>query len=602
MLVLVSQAFRIGVNIGALDIPGITDHWDTVRAIDNLVNGLGITTIGLAFLYIIIEIVASRQQLMVEHAQLTTEVARREAVERELRERETLLRGINTSALDGIIVIDNMGRVTYWNPAAERILGYRAEEMIGKPVHEFVASGEQQALYDKGLLTWQQTGEGPVVGKTTEVKAVAKSGGELDVELSVSSMDIAGEWHAVGIIRDVTDRKRMEEERREIEARVQYAQKLEGLGILAGGIAHDFNNLLQIILGNVNMLEMGITEASPERKFLDNLKRCVGRAASLTRQMLAYSGRGSFTLQPVNIAHAIQEMMELLASSVSKKVALRINLPEDLPPVEADVAQIEQVIMNLVINASESLDEEHGGEVVVSTMLLHCTEEELKKSAALFRAPEGDYVCLEVKDVGCGMDEETMSKLFDPFFTTKYTGRGLGLSAVLGIVNAHKGAITVESIPGEGTTVRVLFPVSSKPAQAAPKATAPASVSVLETPCTVLLVDDESDVVALGSAMLKELGCNVLIASDGLEAVDVFTQQCETIDCVLLDLSMPRMDGIETYQELRRIKPDVRVILASGYSEQNLEQRLAGQKVSAILAKPYDMRVLGKTLKRVITE
>ncbi len=981
-LLVVFQVFRHAQTVGLLDTRALGHCGTMLRALDNLSTGLGLVLIAFTYFYAIIGLLTSRQQLQAEHDRLAAEVARREQTERRLDEHQALLDGVGTSALDAIIVMDNAGAVTYWNPAAERILGYRAEEILGRPVHDILVTSGQRPACAEGLLSWQESGQGSVVGRTLTLKAVPKSGDEIDVALSVSSVEILGKWHAVGILRDITEQKRTEallrdseeryrslfvdsrdaimtvapdrgflaanpatialfrcrdeqefathtpaslspefqpdgapsaeksqemmrlaleqgahyfewthrradgaefpatvllsrfehggapllmgtvrditerkrvqeqltesearyralfdqaangivfmsldqrttvmnqtfasmhgydspeemeglglkdidtpetarlaperlrrlmsgepmvfevehyrkdgstfplevsarviefggmryflgfhqditerrrtqaalqeseekyrvlvensiegigitkgnqvvfvnetlldmlgyetleeltkvpllehiapeyrdlarrrlqqrasgnldtpfseyevltkdsrtklvqtctadiviggerltqitlhditelkraeEEKRDLEAQVQHRQKLESLGVLTGGIAHDFNNILHLILGNLHHAQKTIPEDAPAYPFLDNIERSAERAAALTRQMLAYSGRGSCSLEILDLSETVGEIVQLIQSSVSKKVLLETYLATGLPPVEADAAQIQQVAFNLVLNASEAVDEEHGGVVTVSTMALHCDEAFLSESRAIFDASKGEYVCLEVSDTGCGMSEETRARLFDPFFTTKFTGRGLGMSAVLGIVRAHEGAILVDSAPGEGTTIRILLPVSACPPPehaAAAAGDVRSGAAVFGNGRTILFVDDEPDMLELGGYTLKQMGYALFTASDGFEALEIYRAHHAEIDCVLLDLSMPRMDGVETLLELRRINPAVRVILVSGYAEQELQERFDGLEVGTFMEKPYNSRKLAAALEQVL--
>ncbi len=605
LLILVSQGYRTAVTLGYFSEAVMTTWQDPLRAADNLANGIGISLIALAFLFVIIEILASRQELLLEHALLTEEVSRRETVERNLREREALLQGINASALDAIMVMDHEGFVDFWNPAAERILGYTAEEMRGRRLHEALAPSNIHDVTAGGISNWQRTGQGPLVGRTTTHRAITKNGVEIDVDISVSSMEVGGQWRAVGIMRDITEHKRLEEERLELEAKIQHTQKLEALGVLAGGIAHDFNNILQIILGNVDMLEKDAPPESFQRRCLDKIRKSIVRASSLTNQMLAYAGKRSVALETLSIGDALLELVQFLQSSVSKKITLRTCFESELPCIEADAVQVEQVVMNLAMNASEAIDEEQGGVVTIVVKAQHCTQEYLDQSRVLCKASEGEYVCIEVSDTGCGMSDETVEKLFEPFFTTKFTGRGLGMSAVLGIMRAHRGALMVESAPGKGTVIRALFPVSDKTkSYALRKESRPSSVPIaapaLSAPRRVLIVDDEPDVLELGVFMLSQLGCETAAASNGLEAVKLYRDQHGSIDCVLLDMSMPGMDGLQTLRGLLEINPEARVILASGYGEQDLESRFAGHDVRAFLAKPYRLEVLAETLEKAM--
>ena len=577
VFLLIVQAYRICVDIGLFDMVG--DPLNRARALDNLISGLGIGLIGLAFLYVLIEILTSRQKLMEERERLSSEITRRETVEKDLLERETLLRGIGASALDGIVVLDDAGCIAYCNPAAEKMFGCEAGAASGKSLSLLLDPGERAESGESGDGSGRDAGWLPPIGTTTSLNMTTRDGRVLDLELSASAMESEGRRRVVCILRDatprkqaeqeykailhaamdgflimdrqgrivevndaycsfvgysrdellqmgipdleaketpeetaehlkaitekgfdrfetrhrrkdgttvdvevsvnpsapeqsdricaflrdITERKRFEAESREFEARIQYAQKLESLGVLAGGIAHDFNNILQIILGNANMIEQHGDNIALSQKYVRNVKRAVERACSLTGQMLAYSGRRGGVLQSLDLGNIVCEIVEILQSSISKKITIKPNLLPDLPPIDADPAQVEQVIMNLVLNATEALDKELGGAVTISTMVLHCDADYLIQSRALYKAPEGHYVCLEVADTGCGMDSDTLEKLFEPFYTTKFTGRGLGMSAVLGIMSAHHGAIMVNSAPGRGTVIRALFPPSPSP-------------------------------------------------------------------------------------------------------------------------------------------
>jgi len=388
-----------------------------------------------------------------------------------------------------------------------------------------------------------------------------------------------------------------EEERHKLERQVQQAQKLESIGVLAGGIAHDFNNLLTAILGHANLAAMDLPSESPVRDNLLEIDKATRRAAELCRQMLAYSGRGKFVVEPINLSQLAQELTDLLQISVSKKVTLHCRFAGELPAIEADAAQVRQVVMNLVINASEAIGDKEGV-ITISTGVMHCDEVYLRGSHLAEPACPGDYVFFEASDTGCGMDAETRAKIFDPFFTTKFAGRGLGLAAVLGIVRSHKGAITINSEPGKGTTFRVLFPASSKIAEK----TEPSRADKLwRGTGTVLVVDDEEAVRKVAEKMLALCGFRVLAAANGREAIALFQESHEQIACVLLDLTMPQMDGEETFRELRRIRGDIRVILASGYSENEVSRRFAGQDIAGFIEKPYELAMLNVKLREALT-
>jgi signal transduction histidine kinase/HAMP domain-containing protein len=393
---------------------------------------------------------------------------------------------------------------------------------------------------------------------------------------------------------DVTKSKRAEEEKRGLERQVQQAQKLESLGVLAGGIAHDFNNLLMVVLGHAELALKEISPMSAARGSLAEITTAARRAADLCRQMLAYAGKASFTLERVGLRDLVEEMAHLLKTAISKKAILNLNLERGLPPIEADPSQIRQIAMNLIINASEAISD-RSGVITVSVGATRCDEEYLRKTELREALTPGLYVHLEVTDTGGGMDAETRSRIFEPFFSTKFTGRGLGLAAVLGIVHAHKGALKVYSEPGKGTTFKILFPALTD-GEDATRSPEPSSLADWRGQGTILLVDDEESLIALGARMLEHLGFTVLTATDGLQAADLYRKRGKEIDLVLMDLTMPHMDGAEAFGELRRLNPDVRVVLASGYSHEDVASRFAEKGLDGVLQKPYSLAKLREAL------
>jgi PAS domain S-box-containing protein len=402
-----------------------------------------------------------------------------------------------------------------------------------------------------------------------------------------------------GFITDITARKRAEDERRKLEAQIQHAQKLESLGVLAGGIAHDFNNILLAILGNLDLALAELPIVSPVRENLLEAEKASRRAADLCHQMLAYSGKGHFVIQALDLSELIEEMSHMLEVSISKKAVFRYDLAENLPLVEADATQIRQIVMNLVLNASEAIGEK-SGLIRLATGAMECDRAYLAGTWLDENHPEGLYVHIEVSDTGSGMNEQTRAKIFDPFFTTKFTGRGLGLAAVLGIVRGHNGAIKVYSEPGRGTTFRVLFP-SAKNALGKGHS-AERDAKLWRGNGVILLVDDEETVRAVAKKMLERLGFSVSTASDGREALEIFRKDPDAFACVMLDLTMPHMDGEEAFRELRKIRQNVRVIMASGYSEQEVEQRFLGKGVATFMQKPYQLATLSSRLREVLEE
>ena len=391
-------------------------------------------------------------------------------------------------------------------------------------------------------------------------------------------------------VTDITERRWAEETRLQLERQMQQTQKLESLGVLAGGIAHDFNNLLTVILGNASLALDELPAVTPPRDSLRSIEETSLRASELCRQMLAYSGKGQCVIENIQLRDLIGEMVSLLKASISKKAIFNLNLKESLPPLRGDPSQIRQIIMNLVINASEALGD-YTGAITISTGIMECSREYLSEAFLDQSLTEGSYVWLEVSDTGCGMEADIQPRIFVPFFTTKFTGRGLGLSAVLGIVRGHKSALKVYSEPGRGTTFKVLFPAVLEEKTSVGR-NYEVKPSRWKGVGTILLVDDEESVRVMGIRMLERLGFSVITATDGSEALDIYRNRRDEIALVLLDLTMPDLDGEETFRELRQIDSRVCVVMSSGYTESEIAPRFAGKRLSGFLQKPYTLDAL----------
>jgi signal transduction histidine kinase len=395
---------------------------------------------------------------------------------------------------------------------------------------------------------------------------------------------------------DLAERKRSEEQRLALERRLLEGQKLESIGMLAGGIAHDFNNLLVGILGNTSLLLTELPPGSPLLERAARIETAATRAAELTQQMLAYAGKGRFVVEPLDLNTLIAEMPQLLSASISKNATLQRQLAPNLPAIEGDITQLRQLIMNLIINASEAIGDQPGT-IQVSTSVRHLTAtDHLGDNDAL---PAGDYVVLEVADDGCGMDETTLARIFDPFFTTKFTGRGLGLAAVQGIVRSHQGALKVASIYGYGTTFSILLPCAATSiGQAEPSA--PSATMVALEADLVLVIDDEPDVRLVAEQMLLYAGFEVLLAGSGPAGIELFGEHADAIGCVLLDLTMPNMDGEEVFHALQAIRPNAPIILMSGYSEQEVRKRFDGDGPAGFIQKPFTFKALQAKVQRAV--
>ncbi len=391
------------------------------------------------------------------------------------------------------------------------------------------------------------------------------------------------------VVRDLTEQKQIEATQRENEEALQQAQKLESIGVLAGGIAHDFNNLLTGIMGNAGLARRAIGAGKSEQAagLLKDVLSASERAADLTRQLLAYAGKGRFVIQPVDLCKLVSEVSTLIRASISKKITLVIDVPEDCPLVEADRTQLQQLVMNLVINGGEAIGDEPGT-LTVRVRVEQFTERRERPRTEGFPIVAGEYVRIDVTDSGGGMDAETRSRIFEPFFTTKFLGRGLGLSAALGIVRGHRGAIGVRSEPGEGTTFTVLLPTPREARHLDRTSGHFGFEHDVQGVGTILVADDEEGVRSLVSTILQDAGYTVELAVDGAHAVERLRELGDRVQLILLDLTMPILGGAEAAAELRRIKPGVPIVAMSGYGDIEVMQRFSDVGVDDFVPKPFD--------------
>ncbi len=514
-----------------------------------------------------------------------TDITDARRAEQALAESERRYRNLVELAHDLIWSVDAEGRWTFLSRnATNRIYGCEPEAMLGRKFTDF-ESPERQLL---DLATFGRVLSGETVLEyETEHRRPDGRSRYLSFNAVVLRDANGSVIGATGTAHDVTDRKRAESERAAINARFVQTQKLESLGVLAGGIAHDFNNLLVGILGNAGLALTELPPQSPLRELVEGIRDSGLRAAELARQMLAYSGRGRFVVEPFDISHLVDEMLNLLSAVISKKAVLKVELDSNLPGVVGDATQMRQVIMNLITNASDSLGDREGT-IYVTSGVFQADAAYLSRAYLAEELMPGEYVFVEVRDEGDGMDPETQARMFEPFFTTKFTGRGLGLAAVLGIVRGHHGTIRVDSAPGRGTTIRVAFP-ASRDARVVAKEQTPVAPTVRSprTLGTVLIVDDEPGVRKVAKKVLENAGLKVLIAADGREALEIFRARRAEIAATIVDLTMPHLSGEETVRELRAIDPTARIVLTSGYTEQDAVDRFAGAQLSGFLRKPF---------------
>lgn len=481
-----------------------------------------------------------------------------------------------------------------------------AVEALPKSLTDFVRRAGRPVLLNSGDFTdLEAAGEVELVG-TDSVQwlgAPLTRGEQIIGVVAVQSYDDPELYterdinllgYAAGTISIAIDRARVEEERQVLAARALRAEKMESLGVLAGGIAHEFNNLLQGVFGAAGLAAQLLPAGSPVHQQITAIEKAADSAARLTRQMLAYAGKGRVMVGDVDLSAEIEHSVRSLAGSLPRSVELCLDLQSDLPPIAADASEIRQMVSNLVINAAEALGE-RSGSVLVRTTVEPCDRSLLAKAVFGDELAPGSYVVLEVTDTGCGMTAETVEKVFDPFFSTKFTGRGLGLAAVAGIVRTNGGAILIDSELGRGTTMRVLLPICGEPSL--PPALAASTPRGRAGKVTIMVVDDDEAIRSLTRDMLDQCGFAVVTADDGVEAIERVREQPFAVDAVLLDMTMPRLSGEETYRGLLELRHDLPVIVASGYSEQDTIDRFGSPRPAGFLQKPYRMGELKEAIE-----
>ncbi len=490
-----------------------------------------------------------------------------------------LMSDVLESMSEGFCAFDHHWKCTYVNSRAAALSRSSPDRLLGETLWDLLP--EEISAIVRVPLEQAMTGRAPA--QFEQYYAPFDTWFEVQAYPTRDGLAVFG--------RDISERKRFNE-------RLQQIQKLESLGVLAGGIAHDFNNLLTGIMGNASLVLDELPPRSEQHADLQKVLDASQRAAALTRQLLAYAGKGRFVIEPLDLSEVVREISDLIQSSVPKTVELRLQLAQNLPPIDGDAAQIQQLVMNLVINGAEAIGD-NIGTVIVTTGLKQVDETYIRQSFGPSEISPGEYVLLDVTDSGCGMDRPTLARIFDPFFTTKFAGRGLGLAAVLGIVRGHKGALRVYSTPGVGSSFKVLFPVSAN--QTRERQPAPAATD-LEGTGTILVIDDEELIRQIATSALTRYGYTVLTAESGPQGVEVLREHAAGVVLVLLDMTMPLLSGEETLQQLRSVNPSVPILLCSGYHEVEFEQRFAGQGSAGFIQKPFTALYLAERVKMALSK
>jgi len=544
-----------------------------------LAAGLAITTLLALFI----------NNLLQRSARIEQEVRERT---RQLRETEARLQDIMDHSPAIIFLKDLDGRYLLCNRAFEHLSGRSRAEILGHFDSDLLTP-------EDALMARSNDARVLTAGKPMEFEETTTNPANNHTYLShkFPIRDSQGRIYAIcGISTDITDRKAAEEQKLIMERQILESQKLESLGVLAGGIAHDFNNILTAILGNATLAAMDLPEDHRARRQLRQIEHAARRAGDLCAQMLAYAGKATFVNAPLSLTSLVRDTASLLEVTVGKRARLELHAADGLPAVMGDITQLRQVVMNLVINASDAIEGRAGAVISLTTFQRDLPAEFFHQAVQSPVMPAGNYVGLEVSDNGCGMSPEVMHRIFEPFFTTKFSGRGLGLAAVLGIIQSHQGALFVESTAGQGTTFRIFLPASATHARASNPPFDPAALQVALRG-TVLLVDDEDAVRQVTAQALSSLGLTALVAPDGHAALRIYEERAGEIDLVLLDLTMPGLTGEETLRRLRELNPAVRVVIMSGYSESETMQRCGSQAITGYLPKPFELAELLERLK-----
>jgi PAS domain S-box-containing protein len=491
------------------------------------------------------------------------------------------------SSSEAVEMSDPQGHHFYQNKRFTDLFEYATAEELEGAGGGYVAYANQAVARD--VFDTIMAGKSWV----GETEMVSKSGRKFPVLLRADAIkdDVGNIIGLVGVHTDMTERKWAQEEKEKLEAQLQHSQRMEAIGTLAGGIAHDFNNLLTGVQGNVSLMLMNIDSTHPHHERLKNIEKQVESGAKLTSHLLGYARKGKYEIMPFDLNKLVEETSETF-SRTRKQLQIHIDLVSDLYAIEADAGQIEQVILNLLVNSADAMS--GGGDLFLKTT--NVTHNDMKKK--LYEPKSGDYIMLTVTDTGTGMEKETIERIFDPFFTTKEMGRGtgLGLASAYGIIKAHGGYIDVESKKGQGTTFSIYLPASEKEVQKVART----AEQVIEGTGMILLVDDEDVILEVGQDLLEAMGYQVFIAKDGKEAIEIYEKNRDDIGMVVLDMVMPNMGGGEAYDGMKKINPDIKVLLSSGYSIDGEATEILERGCDAFIQKPFKMRELSQAITKIL--
>jgi two-component system, cell cycle sensor histidine kinase and response regulator CckA len=510
-----------------------------------------------------------------------------------LRDSEAKFRTIGMSAPDALVLINDEGLVEYWNPAAECMFGYSASEMQGTDVHSKVLPESFRSRFQRAFHRFRESGTGEAVGRVVELTAKRKNGNEFPIEIAVNPIPIQGKYWASAIVRDITDRKRAEEERNNLQEQLAQVSKMEAIGRLAGGIAHDFNNLLTTILGYSEMIQSRLDDGDPIRSEIEEIHKAGERAASLTQQLLAFSRKQVIKPKAIDLNATVKEARKMLERLIGENVQIVFDLAPNLGHIKADPHQIDQVLLNLAINGRDAMP--RGGTLTIATANIELNSEDHPH----LEISSGSYVALSVADTGIGMNEEIKARMFEPFFSTKERGKGtgLGLPMVYGIAKQNGGAICVNSEPGLGAVFRIYLPRSED------RPETPSSPHRIASPAgseTILLVEDNDMVRRLARRILKRLGYRVLEACNADDAIQIAAKYQAAIHMLLSDVIMPGITGVELYDRLRKTHPAMEVLFMSGYAESLIMRQDVLSTGAGFIQKPFNTEDLAFRVRQVL--
>jgi two-component system cell cycle sensor histidine kinase/response regulator CckA len=517
------------------------------------------------------------------------DITEHKRAEEQQRDSEMKLRTITNTAADAIVMIDDNDRVTYWNPAAKRMMGYSADEVMGKDIAVIIPHRYQER-HKQAFAKFIETGRVSKIRKSYEVEALRKDGSELPVELSVSGVRINGKCYSVGIIRDISERKKLEEQ-------LLQSQKMEAVGQLAGGVAHDFNNILSAIIGYGHLLRMKMNKEDPLRVNVEHMLESADRAAHLTHGLLAFSRKLALNPRPVDLHDIIRRVDKLLRRVMREDIELKTSFKQRPMTVNADPGQLEQVLMNLATNARDAMP--RGGTFTIETDTIELDDAFIRTHG--YGSP-GMFCLVSVTDTGTGINDEMQKRIFEPFFTTKEVGHGtgLGLSMVYGTIKQHHGYINVYSEPGKGTIFRIYLPLIET--EIGPRDAPPAEVEerLPGGTETVLVAEDDDAVRKLSRAILQEFGYTVIEATDGVDAVNKFTQNQDTVQLVVMDMIMPKKSGKDAYESIKKIKPGIKMLFVSGYTADRLQHEKLLAEGMELIPKPISPVHFLKKVREVL--